>query len=402
MKRLLRKLSFEIVTIIALIIYFVITVLNWFGIVSFEQVYGIMGTIIIAVLLITITRLVEKMDDFRDTISGIPSKPDDMFTNYSKHTGQSNEIILIQNAREEVRLLQETGSSIIQFSRNSLTRLLKSGGKIYIIICLPDTQCGTYIVMRNRDLKTKKALLDRYKILFNELNETLNPYAKEGQISLRFCPYPIAITLTIVDSQSDNAAKMIVRFADFKVKLEDKIGLSISALTNPYSFGFYNKQFENYARYSFKRIVIEVPSMIEANNVLDTLRDVPQNSVYIIDLCETKPEVAIDQFKELTNIQYGIIILYCVNEDIILNQECHEQIKLMFLNNNVTLFVVIIKRELSINAISIMNKTIKSTYAEIEELSSLNQERIRTMLKSEIDASIELIKLLKSEVEENA
>ena len=74
----------------------------------------------------------------------------------------------------------------------------------------------------------------------------------------------------------------------------------------------------------------------------------------------------------------------------------------MFLNNNVTLFVVIIKRELSINAISIMNKTIKSTYAEIEELSSLNQERIRTMLKSEIDASIELIKLLKSEVEENA
>ena len=132
--------------------------------------------------------------------------------------------------------------------------------------------------------------------------------------------------------------------------------------------------------------------MIEANNVLDTLRDVPQNSVYIIDLCETKPEVAIDQFKELTNIQYGII----------LNQECHEQIKLMFLNNNVTLFVVIIKRELSINAISIMNKTIKSTYAEIEELSSLNQERIRTMLKSEIDASIELIELLKSEVEENA
>lgn len=402
MKRLLRKVSFEIVTIIALIIYFVITILNWFGIVSFEQVYGIMGTIIIAVLLITITRLVEKMDDFRDTISGIPSKPDDMFTNYSKHTGQSNEIILIQNAREEVRLLQETGSSIIQFSRNSLTRLLKLGGKIYIIICLPDTQCGTYIVMRNRDLKTKKALLDRYKILFNELNETLYPYAKEGQISLRFCPYPIAITLTIVDSQSDNAAKMIVRFADFKVKLEDKIGLSISALTNPYSFGFYNKQFENYARYSFKRIVIEVPSMIEANNVLGTLKDVPQNSVYIIDLCETKPEVAIDQFKELTNIQYGIIILYCVNEDIILNQECHEQIKLMFLNNNVTLFVVLIKKELTINAISIVNKIVKSTYAEIEELSSLNQERIRTMLKSEIDASIELIKLMKSEIEENA
>ena len=389
-EKIKRDRSFLIITIPSIIVYILFTVLDWTKLFDHEKSVAILGGIIVFDLIAFILTFGERTEKFKESLGSIPSTPDVMFEKYKEKTTQKNEEALIQQAQKKVELLQETCEYILTVSESNLETLIKNGGNIHIVTCLPTKQCFTYVSMRNLDMKTATKLIERWSSMMTKLNDLKDITKDAGIIGLRYCPYPIALTQTIIDSNQKNS-RMIVRFADFRVELERKLGFYLSqAEKNTYNF--YKKQFDYYSLYSYKKIIVDVKTY-ESKKAFNLLANSSSN-IISIDICEANANETIQRL--IQDPKEKIIVLKIFENTNMANDEltCFlGNLKKLLDNREIIFWAIRNKKKLSEEENYKLDLIFKNVFVEVIPYSDSTKDA----LIKEMKASVELINILKGQ-----
>lgn len=385
-KWLFNKISFDITTFLSIILFITLTILGYITIIPFEKAFGIMGTILIFNFLSFSIRIIDKMDKFKPLFS-----LDDMLEKFWEDTDEKK---LVAVAEKKIELLQETGYALLSdaYFKEKLNALLGRGGSVKIVTCLPKLKCFTYIAMRNIDMALAANLVKRQSHVPIFLSELTTEEA--GRIVLRYCPYPIALTQTIIDSDN-TGGRMIVRFADFQVPYEAKRGINITNNDASNTFEFYKEQYDNYAFYSYKKIMIDVSSEKQKKAVLGTLLG-GLNEHYRSNVEVITPEDVLNGRLEnaLSDYSDRIIILDCITNSIIDNVKYGDILDRLLQIPDVVIFAFRIRKNISDIANSRVNEMLKRSYAEVVYYSGKNKKKIMKDMIKEINKSVEMINVL--------
>ena len=202
---------------------------------------------------------------------------DNVFTRSS----DSKETEIIKRAQNEILLLQETGATIIEKNNTYLRSFLDNGGKLKILSSSDSASTVESLLLRNAnlnrfsDIRTRMAMFDsqvRNLCYNNSSNSAIN-------VSVRYCPYPVALTAIIGDPTSISDAnsnrkstpEAVIRWADFLVPYAEKLDVYVNAVDDPSICNFYITQFKNYSKMSHKKLVITGEPHIGKTTIIKNL-----------------------------------------------------------------------------------------------------------------------------------
>jgi hypothetical protein len=159
---------------------------------------------------------------------------------------RTSETLFIEQAKEEIWLVQETGSKVIEESMKSLERLIVRGGKVKLIIASSDSEIIKLVAMRNRNLKADDILSrqnDALRKITSLRNATLG---STGSLEVRRLAYPLDITAVFSDPQTADPKHRItlVRMAGFRNFFDDKRDFTITQASDPNTFQYFLGQFQ--------------------------------------------------------------------------------------------------------------------------------------------------------------
>jgi nucleoside-triphosphatase THEP1/heme/copper-type cytochrome/quinol oxidase subunit 2 len=143
---------------------------------------------------------------------------------------------IIENAKLDVLMVQETGSLVAESARSEILGLLKRGGRVRIAVTSPLEPIATLMAFRNATLTTPTSLVARAKRFRDHMEEFQRAsLAGVGRIEVRYIHYPIGSTITLVDSTIGDMRKSraVVRVSGFKIPFEAKLDYQIDGESSP-------------------------------------------------------------------------------------------------------------------------------------------------------------------------
>jgi nucleoside-triphosphatase len=342
---------------------------------------------------------------------------------------------IIENAKSELCILQETGFKFTEDNMVSLRSFLENEGSLKIVVCADDKITISQLLLRNDDLNTYEAMHGRFATFLERIrNLSRSPEEKRilEKITIRQCPYPIGITLVIDNSKTKQA---VIRWADFKVPYEKKNDLDVNKEKNPKIYDFYCEQFFQYFRYSYKIILLTGSPRIGKTSLFKDLIDNNIDENYEDDVfyfyskeilneagdrigfnvhTSYKPELRLLAKEENNKYKVNIDILNEIADEIIVNirenkkkifiideiglmqlesEKFVNAIKEIFKEPTVTLFATISKEDDGRHIISSLKENPRAYCIQYNNKNK--RYKILGNLNEELNASLKLYKTLK-------
>jgi len=246
MKKLLQWTLDNLDTTLAVVVSVVAALFGAFGLFQSAVLPAISGAL--ALLAISIIRdrgardsLMAEIQKLQGTLRAIQSKPsaDTFFKTRTPET------TLISKAREEIWLVQETGSKVIEENFKPLEALIKRGGKVRLILASNDPKVVALIAFRNRNLNAA-SLTSRQNnaILYIEsLYRAIK--GASGSLEVRHLAYPLDITAVFIDPESAETTyrEGLVRMVGFQNFFDDKRDFLITYSVEPETYQYFSQQF---------------------------------------------------------------------------------------------------------------------------------------------------------------
>lgn len=246
MRNLLKSTLSNLDTVLAVVLAIVAAVFGVFGIFPNALLPAIAGALALVATSIIRDRavrdrlmaVIQKLNNELEAVQAIPTG--DRF--FSRKT---SETALIAGAKEEVWLLQETGSKVVEENFKTLEALIKQGGTVRLITASTDPSIVALIALRNKNLSTE-AIVSRQadaKLKLQSLKEATR--GSRGEIATRHLPYPLDITAVYIDPQAQNveARRSLIRMVGFKNFFDDKRDFVIAYRDAPETFEYFAQQF---------------------------------------------------------------------------------------------------------------------------------------------------------------
>lgn len=171
---------------------------------------------------------------------------------------RSPENPLIEQAQDELLMIQETGSLVFEQCKSGLTNALKRGTRTRMIVVDPSPQSATLLAFRNANMH-RDGIAARAKQFAAHLEDLLGsaPYLAE-RLEVRFCPYPICSTMVMINPASSEGQRShsLIRLAGFRVPFDDKLDFYVSRDSAPKTFSHYVAEFGNLWRASSKILLV--------------------------------------------------------------------------------------------------------------------------------------------------
>jgi len=246
MRNLLKSILSNLDTILAIVLAVVAAIFGIFGIFPNALMPAIAGAL--ALLATSLIRDRTVRDRFMVEVQKLNRELETLKT---RPTGdgffsrKTSETALIAEAKEEVWLLQETGSKVVEENFKTFEALIKQGGKLYLITASTDPAIVALIALRNKNLSSE-AIVSRQAdagLKIRSLKEATS--GSPGEIAVRHLPYPLDITAVFVDPQAQNveARRGLIRMVGFKSFFDDKRDFVVSYRDAPETFEYFSHQF---------------------------------------------------------------------------------------------------------------------------------------------------------------
>jgi nucleoside-triphosphatase len=158
----------------------------------------------------------------------------------------SSEQDILKIATEDVLLVQETGSQIFERDRLAIVSLLKRGGRVRVVLAMPDAEISQLMALRNANLAAADIAL-RARTFPGHLRSALEESGPDAErLEIRHLRYPMYVTGAIVDGASGEShlRQALVRFAGFDINFSEKLVLRLSGQGSPNVFTHYREEFE--------------------------------------------------------------------------------------------------------------------------------------------------------------
>lgn len=173
---------------------------------------------------------------------------------------KTDETRLLDSAQIEALLIQETGSLVAETGRSEIIGLLERGASVSIVVTSPIESVARFMAFRNATLTLSTALVARA----NRFQDHLRDFQKviaigSGKLTVRYIPYPIGTTLTLVDASSDDPRKRqgVMRISGFKVPFEKKLDIEFTSETSPETFERVHQEAMQLYSHASKCILIQ-------------------------------------------------------------------------------------------------------------------------------------------------
>jgi len=168
---------------------------------------------------------------------------------------------IITEAHSKLFLLQETGSQVITRNKDAIVDFIHKDGELRIVRCLKDEGTMRQLCLRNDTLHTTQEFKERFNQFATHMRyigSQISQGKTSERVSIRYCPYPIAITAAMgnVSGRNQEPSQALIRLADFQVGFDNKIDFFIDDRKDKKAFSDYRKQFEKYSKMSYKKILI--------------------------------------------------------------------------------------------------------------------------------------------------
>lgn len=199
---------------------------------------------------------------------------------------KTDEVELLDAAQIDALLIQETGSLVAESGRSEIIRLLDRGANVSIVVTAPIDSVARFMAFRNATLTLPTALIARA----SRFQDHLRGFQKairsgSGKLTVRYIPYPIGSTLTLVDASSDDLRKRraVMRISGFKVPFENKLDIEFTGETSPDTFSQLHAEARQIYAHASKCILIHGPSRIGKTAFLRKLcEDIQAPQIYSI------------------------------------------------------------------------------------------------------------------------
>lgn len=199
---------------------------------------------------------------------------------------KTDETRLLDSAEIEALLIQETGSLVAETARSEIIGLLERGASVSIVVTSPVESVARFMAFRNATLTSSTALVARA----NRFQDHLRDFQKvitsgSGKLTVRYIPYPIGTTLTLVDASSDDLRKRkgVMRISGFKVPFEKKLDIEFTGETSPETFDQIHLEAKKLYSHASKCILIQGQPRIGKTAFLRTLcENTPSPQIYSI------------------------------------------------------------------------------------------------------------------------
>ena len=233
-------------TMLAIILSIVAAFFGVFGgsqVILLSAVAGILSLLAYGIIRDRIARekLLTEISKIDRSLDSIQRKPGaDTF--FATKTSESE---IISQASEEVCLIQETGSKIIEENIKSFEMLIKNGGKIKLVLAGNNRNIVDLIAFRNKNLRPSDVTLrqkDALRKLVSLADATRN---MSGSLEVRQLRYPLSITAAFVDPEVADSArrKGLVRMVGFQNFYDDKRDFLLSFNIEPQAYQHFYQQF---------------------------------------------------------------------------------------------------------------------------------------------------------------
>lgn len=158
---------------------------------------------------------------------------------------KTSETSLILQAREEIWLVQETGSKLIEEHLKSLEMLIKKGGRVRLIVSSNDPNIHEMIALRNKNLKPADIELRQKDALRKIASLAEAVQGATGSLEVRRLRYPLDITTIFIDPESREPYNRVglIRMVGFKNFFDDKRDFRISFAAEPETYQHFYQQF---------------------------------------------------------------------------------------------------------------------------------------------------------------
>jgi hypothetical protein len=172
---------------------------------------------------------------------------------------KTSEILFIEQAKEEVCLVQETGSKVIEENIKTLERLISRGGSVKLIISSSDLSIVELVALRNRNLKAEDILSRQNDAVRKILSLAKAVQGTSGSLEIRRLNYPLDITTVLIDPEAtDSKYRMgLIRMVGFRNFFDDKRDFKITYTQDPETFQYFASQFKEMWQLSQKQDIIE-------------------------------------------------------------------------------------------------------------------------------------------------
>jgi len=244
--KILQWIFDNIDTALAIVLSAVAAIFGIFGIFQAALLPALAGTL--ALLAVSIIRdrngrglLTDQIQKLELTLTSIQSKSgaDTFFTT------KTSEKVLISRAREDVWLIQETGSKIIEENLKPLADLIKRGGSVKLILPSSDPKIIDIIAIRNKTLDVTSFVSRQKdaKVKIERLFESIKGLS--GSLEVRYIDYPLDTTTVFTDPESPATVyrEGMVRMVGFKNFFDDKRDFTIAHRFEPETYEHFVQQF---------------------------------------------------------------------------------------------------------------------------------------------------------------
>ena len=186
---------------------------------------------------------------------------------------EQSDLALLDEARETVILVQETGSLVSETGRKRIVAILRSGGSLTAVLAAADSGSAALLALRNANLKPRDIEF-RTSAFMAQLADIVSESGATGnQVQVRWLPYPVDATFLLVDSNSPNARyrRGLVRLAGYRVPFSDKLDFVFDAAASPRTFDHYLQEHHRLFVNAHKVILIEGPPRAGKTTLLTQL-----------------------------------------------------------------------------------------------------------------------------------
>jgi hypothetical protein len=158
---------------------------------------------------------------------------------------RTSENILISQAKEEIWLIQETGSKVIEDNLKTISSLLQKGGKVRLIIASTDSDIVNLIAFRNKNLSAKDIAARQREALRKIKALITSTRSASGILEVRYIRYPLETTSIFVDPQSAQPESRLglIRMVGFQNFFDDKRDFVIIFNKEPKTYQYFKQQF---------------------------------------------------------------------------------------------------------------------------------------------------------------
>lgn len=286
---------------------------------------------------------------------------------------------------EEIYLLQESGASIIDSFTENTKNFLNKKGIMRFVICLPELSCCTSIAMRNCDLDAAIDVKKRIEDAAAATPLQTLVHDHPGQVSIRYCPYPIANTMTIIDPKNKkDSAEMIVRFADFRVEIENKAVIKVSRAEDKDVYEYYYKQYTNYSYYSYKKIFIKINYPDDKRSIINQIIDKMKNESDNYAMTITEQTSVVD----LDNINKPILFLDCFSDKTRPGSAFMNKLNIILKRKDIIILAFVMDE---VNSKEVKD-AIELSFAEVYEYNKGDLSKLLDTLFTEIRKSVSMLK----------